>query len=66
MSKNINPVFPEGQLSLLACIPAVGTKFSRADEEGPQGAKAHFDHQVIKGTAYLKLVPSASNISSQQ
>lgn len=55
MSKNIDPTFPDGQLSLLSCIPAVGTKFSRAADEGPQGAKAHFDHQVVKGTAYLKI-----------
>jgi hypothetical protein len=57
MSKNVDPAFPDGQLSLLSCIPAVGTKFSRAEEEGPQGAKAHFDNHTIKGTAYLKLVP---------
>jgi len=55
MSGNVHPVFPDGQLSLLTCIPAVGTKFSRAAEEGPQGAKTHFDHKVIKGTAYLKI-----------
>ena len=55
MSKNVDPVFPEGQLSLLACIPAIGTKFSRAEDEGPQGAKTHFDHKVIKGAAYLKI-----------
>ena len=55
MSRNVDPVFPDGQLSLLSCIPAVGTKFSRAEDEGPEGAKAHFDHQVIKGTIYLKI-----------
>jgi len=55
MSKNVDPAFPDGQLSLLTCIPAVGTKFSRAEEEGPQGAKSHFDHQTIRGTAYLKI-----------
>ena len=55
MSKNVDPAFPEGQLSLLTCIPAIGTKFSRAEDEGPQGAKAHFDRKVIKGTAYLKI-----------
>lgn len=54
-SKNVDPVFPDGQLSLLVCIPAVGTKFSRAAEEGPQGAKQHYDHQEIEGTAYLKI-----------
>lgn len=55
MSKNVDPAFPDGQLSLLSCIPAVGTKFSRAEEEGPQGAKTHFNHQTIQGTAYLKV-----------
>ncbi len=54
MSKNVDPAFPDGQLSLLKCIPAVGTKFSKAADEGPQGAKAHFDHQRVEGTAYLK------------
>lgn len=55
MSKNVNPAFPDGQLSLLSCIPAVGTKFSRAEEEGPQGSKAHFDKQTITGTVFLKI-----------
>ena len=54
-SGNVDPVFPNGQLSLLSCIPAVGTKFSRAEQEGPQGAKTHFDNKTIKGTAYLKI-----------
>ena len=54
-SKNVDPAFPDGQLSLLVCIPAVGTKFSRAEEEGPQGARQHYDHQEMKGTAYLRI-----------
>ncbi len=53
MSKNVDPPFPDGQISLLNCIPAIGTKFSRASEEGPEGSKAHFADQTIKGRIYL-------------
>lgn len=35
----VNPPFPSGDISFLHCISAIGTKFSRADEEGPQGQK---------------------------
>ena len=61
MSKNVDPTFPEGQLSLLLCIPAIGTKFSRAEDEGPQGTKAHFDHYKVEATAYLKLDQTAAD-----
>ena len=46
-SKNVQTPFPGGDISVLACIPAVGTKFSRADEEGPAGEINHFDGEKV-------------------
>ena len=54
-SKNADPAFPDGQLSLLTCIPGIGTKFSRAEQEGPQGAKNHFNQHLVNGTVFLKV-----------
>ena len=54
MSKNVEPPFPDGQISVLNCIPAVGTKFSRADQEGPQGAKTHYDNEIFEGQLYFR------------
>ena len=52
-SGNVEPPFPDGSISILNCIPAIGTKFSRADQGGPQSRKAHFDHETIRGTVYF-------------
>ena len=52
-SNNVEPPFPDGNISILNCIPAIGTKFSRADQGGPQSHKAHFDNQTIRGTVYF-------------
>ena len=52
-SNNVEPPFPDGNISILNCIPAIGTKFSRADQGGPQSRKAHFDHETIRGTVYF-------------
>ena len=49
----VSPVFPEGNLSIMNGIPAIGTKFSTAEDEGPQGYKNHYDG-MLKGTVYLK------------
>ena len=52
-SNNVEPPFPEGGISVLNCIPAIGNKFQRADQVGPQSRKAHFDHKTIRGTVYF-------------
>jgi hypothetical protein len=49
----VSPAFPSGDISLLHGITAIGTKFSRADAEGPQGAKNMFKGQM-KGTVWFK------------
>lgn len=51
---NVEPPFPDGGISILHCIPAIGTKFSTAQEGGPQGAKNHFEGQTFRGTLYLR------------
>jgi hypothetical protein len=38
-SGNVNPPFPSGDISVLNGISAIGTKFSRSENEGPQGQK---------------------------
>lgn len=35
------PVFPEGDISFLHGISAIGTKFNPAEDLGPQGKKNH-------------------------
>ncbi len=50
----VNPPFPAGDISILHGISAVGTKFSRADEEGPQGQKNVFKNEPLSGTLYFK------------
>jgi hypothetical protein len=37
-----HPPFPEGDLSFLYEIPAIGTKFKQADALGPKSGKGHF------------------------
>ncbi|MGE5420551.1 MAG: glycoside hydrolase family 2, partial [Chloroflexota bacterium] len=49
----VDPAFPDGNISILNGIPAIGTKFSKADQEGPQGSKNHFKGPV-KGTVYFR------------
>ncbi len=49
----VSPLFPEGNLSIMHGIPAIGTKFSTAEDEGPQGYKNNYDG-ILKGTVYLK------------
>ena len=52
----VNPPFPSGNISILHGISAIGTKFSRADEEGPQGQKNVYrkDSKPLSGTLYFK------------
>lgn len=51
---NVNPAFPTGSISILNGISAIGTKFSRADEEGPQGQKNVLDGTPFTGRLYFK------------
>lgn len=53
-SSNVEPRFPQGDISFLNGICAVGTKFSRAEQEGPQGAKNRYDNERIQATLYFK------------
>lgn len=53
-SANVEPHFPDGNISILNTICAVGTKFSRAEQEGPQGMKKHFDNETFHGKLYFK------------
>jgi hypothetical protein len=50
----VNPPFPSGNISLLHGISAIGTKFSGADEEGPQGRKNIYTGDSLKGTVYFR------------
>lgn len=50
----VNPSFPTGNISLLHGISAIGTKFSRAEEEGPQGRKNFYTNEFLTGTVYFR------------
>lgn len=50
----VYPLFPEGDISILNGISAIGTKFSNANEEGPQGAKNHCVGSPFVGKIYFK------------
>lgn len=55
VSGNVNPPFPDGDISFLHGISPIGTKFSGPDDEGPQGQKNEFDgnNGPMKGTLYF-------------
>ncbi len=52
----INPPFPSGNVSFLHGISAIGTKFSSAEAEGPQGRKNVFNatSEPLKGTLFFR------------
>jgi hypothetical protein len=52
----MNPLFPSGNISFLNGISGIGTKFSRAEEEGPQGGKNIYNRtsEPLKGTLYFR------------
>jgi hypothetical protein len=54
----VNPPFPSGNISFLHGISAIGTKFSKADTEGPQGGKniyvANPATKPLSGTLFFK------------
>lgn len=54
-SENCEAPFPDGDISVLNCIPAMGSKFSRANQTGPQGQRSTFSHQQFHGTLYIHL-----------
>jgi len=49
----VDPAFPNGNLSVLNGIPGIGTKFSRAENEGPQGQKNRLNGKQT-GTLYFR------------
>jgi hypothetical protein len=53
---NVNPSFPDGSISFLNGISAIGTKFSNPDAEGPQGQKNVYviNSAPLKGTLYFR------------
>jgi hypothetical protein len=50
----ITPAFPSGNLSVLHGISPIGTKFSSAREEGPQGEKNIYKNEFLTGTLYFR------------
>jgi|WetSurMetagenome_2_1015567.scaffolds.fasta_scaffold00125_27 hypothetical protein len=50
----VNPPFPDGNISFLNGISPIGTKFTRADAEGPQSQKNKFTGENLKGTLYFR------------
>ena len=50
----VNPPFPSGNISFLHAISPIGTKFTRADAEGPQSQKNLFNGEILKGTLYFR------------
>jgi hypothetical protein len=50
----ITPAFPSGNISVLHGISPVGTKFSSASEEGPQGEKNNYKNESLTGTLYFR------------
>jgi hypothetical protein len=54
----VNPPFPSGDISILHGISAIGTKFSRPEDEGPQGQKNTYIREPgskpMSGTLFFK------------
>jgi hypothetical protein len=50
----MTPPFPAGNLSVLHGISSIGTKFSDAQAEGPQGEKNVFRNEPLTGTLYFR------------
>ncbi len=45
----VYPPFPKGSISILNGIPAIGTKFSKPEDEGPQSQKNYYDGKIVAG-----------------
>lgn len=50
---DVNPPFPSGNISILNGISAIGTKFSQAEAEGPQGQKNQQSDKPFAGKVYF-------------
>jgi hypothetical protein len=50
----VNPPFPSGNISFLNAISAIGTKFTKADAEGPASQKNIFKGEKFSGTLWFK------------
>ena len=50
----VYPSFPDGDISILHGISAIGTKFSKAEEEGTQSRKNVYRNESLKGTLYFR------------
>ena len=48
--------FPEGDISFLQAIPAIGTKFKRADQLGPQSQLNQFSRHWTDNTLEIELL----------
>jgi hypothetical protein len=48
------PPFPSGNISILHGISGIGTKFSSAQSEGPQGEKNFYSGEPLKGTLFFR------------
>jgi hypothetical protein len=59
----LTPPFPSGNISFLHGISPVGTKFSTATEEGPQGEKNNYNGESLRGTVYFRFGEQESKIS---
>jgi len=53
---SVNPKFPSGNISILNAINAIGTKFSKPEDEGPAGQKNLFlqTDSPLKGKVYFR------------
>jgi hypothetical protein len=50
----VNPPFPAGNISFLHGISAIGTKFTKAEAEGPQSQKNIYNGETLEGTLYFR------------
>lgn len=50
----VNPLFPSGNISFLNGISPMGTKFTKADAEGPQSQKNIYNGETLMGTLYFR------------
>ncbi|MDP4289683.1 MAG: glycoside hydrolase family 2 TIM barrel-domain containing protein [Bacteroidota bacterium] len=53
---SVTPAFPSGNISILNCIPPIGTKFSKPEDEGPAGQKNQYTNSdsPLKGKVYFR------------
>jgi hypothetical protein len=50
----VNPPFPSGNVSFLNAISPIGTKFTKADAEGPQSQKNIYTGETLHGTLWFR------------